>query len=151
MHRCCLYSTVEVILAACSLIAGCGKPIEREYRITDPVDPLPALSEITGMSAMLDGFGVPVPRFEVPRSHWAAVRSAMLPSEVDREPTVWEILGALEIAAKDGSAIEVQLYYVGDVGAFSIGGEYYRGGSSPRLEEAIRLAHRATSTSDVPK
>jgi hypothetical protein len=132
------------------LIVGCGKPIEREYRITDPVDPFPAISEIAGMSAILDGFGVPVARFEVPRSHWAAVRSAMLPAEVDKEPTVWEILGALEIAVKDGSAIEVKLYYVEDVGAFSIGGEYYRGGSSPRLEEAIRLAHATALTLDVP-
>jgi hypothetical protein len=146
---------VAFVLAALALawqvLGGRGSSEDKytNYRITRPVDPLPDLAEIIGMSAKLTDFmgNLPVPKFEVPRTEWAAVRSALLPCEVDRHPTTYVMLGWLKMTLKTGSTISVELYFTGEVGAFSIDKHYYRGGSSPKLDAAIRRAY-AVSTSD---
>ena len=91
--------------------------------------------------------------FEVPRSHWEPVLSALRPATPDSSPAKWKGLGELDIVTTDGEPFWVGLYSLRGqpVGAFSAGQnharrKYYRGGSTDTLINAMKAAlksHRA--------
>lgn len=73
------------------------------------------------------------------------------------------MLGELSCKLRDGTMVEVHLYWTGhDRGAFSVGAYpnqvYYRGGTDSAIEEAIRRAYedarkakRSSGKSRLPK
>ena len=88
--------------------------------------------------------------FAVPQDCWADILASLSPSERDRKPCHWMVLGDLQIRTKQGSTIRVDLYSLEDdmTGAFSAGPtfesrEYFRGGNTRKLEAALAKAfHR---------
>ena len=117
--------------------------------------PLPQLSEIQRIDAQVydrkSGNDV---AFEVPRSHWEAIHSAMLPAHKDKHAAKWVGLGHLDLNLKDGHSFYVALFLVSvgdteDLGAFAAGPSsqsrvYYRGGNSSALEKAVAEAFEAS-------
>ncbi|HEV8068338.1 MAG TPA: hypothetical protein VGP76_11425 [Planctomycetaceae bacterium] len=113
--------------------------------------PFPQLSEIQRIDAKIDDpESGKVVTFEVPRSHWEAIFSAMLPARKDDQAAKWVMPGSLNLRLKNGNSYYVGLYSVsGDLGAFSAGPShewrvYYRGGNSSALEKAVADAFAAS-------
>jgi hypothetical protein len=138
-------------VVACAVVAvGLG------WYLNLPEPPLPNLSEIERMQATIpDGPPRGSVVFDVPRSHWQAIYSAMQPAHKDEHPAKWVSPGDLNLTLKGGESFYIGLYYVdADLGsgAFSAGPTfekrvYYRGGNSAKLEKALAdalNAYRAT-------
>jgi hypothetical protein len=109
----------------------------------------PAISEISGIEFQGRGWGYP-PDFPVPQSCWPALLESLSPSQRDEKPAPWIALGVLRITTQHQVVHSVDLYRVfGDdeqVGAFSAAPadhshQPFRGGSSARLERALKDAH----------
>ncbi len=92
--------------------------------------------------------------FLVPKSHWSALLSAMLPAEKDDHAAKWEGLGTLQLALINGSSFHISLYERStDPGAFAAGPTveqriYYRGGSSSALKKALLEAWAASKKTE---
>ena len=131
-----------ITLAICA--AGC--------RSAPAEDPLPQTSGIRGIKATYFDPTTKVKReFDVPRSHWATILSAMKPNHPDHQPADWMVLGDLRITRSDGNPFFVGIYSVrSGEGAFSAGPSfderlYYRGGSTPDLVSALNAAYEQFS------
>jgi hypothetical protein len=137
-------------IVACAVVV-----VGLDWYLNPPEPPLPNLSEIERMQASVsDG----TPRgvvFDIPRSHWQAIYSAMRPAHRDEHPAPWAGPGDLNLKLKGGESFYIGLYDVdADLGsgAFSAGPTfekrvYYRGGNSAELEQALSdalKAYRAT-------
>ncbi len=125
-------------LAICA--AGCRSA-------PDP-DPLPHTSSVRGIKARyFDPTTKQKLEFDVPRSHWVPIISAMRPNRSDPQPADWMVLGELRITQLDGSPFFVGMYSIrSGEGAFSAGASfekrlYYRGGSTPDLVRALNAAY----------
>jgi hypothetical protein len=113
--------------------------------------PFPQLSEIQRIEAQIDDpESGKVVTFEVPRSHWEAIFSAMLPARKDDHAMKWVMPGSMNLRLKNGNSYYIGLYSVSDdLGAFSAGPShesrvYYRGGNSSALEKAVADAFKAS-------
>jgi hypothetical protein len=116
--------------------------------------PFPRIANIEEMTAYYYDYkadGDPKKKFVVPRSHWDSILSSLRPSTGDQHPTKWPVLGELHIATKDGSRVDVLLAFIPDqsmgfAGAFAVEKgpaerDYYRGGNSYALLEALKAAY----------
>jgi hypothetical protein len=137
-------STLPLILAICA--AGC--------RSAPATDPLPQSSAIRGIKARyFDPTTKQKLEFDVPRSHWVPILSAMRPNRSDPQPADWVVLGDLRITRSDGCPFFVSMYSLrSGEGAFSAGASsderlYYRGGSTPDLVRALNAAYERFSRS----
>ncbi len=89
--------------------------------------------------------------FQVPREHWNAIFSALLPARRADDAAKWPGLGRLQFKLANGDSYLVSLYNPSsEVGAFSAGPTferrvYYGGGNSRDLEQALTEAFRATA------
>lgn len=113
------------------------------------LDPLPSRLSVSKIIAT-DYYGPDHKQvtFEVPLEKWPAIKWAMLVPWPDPEPAKWSIIGTLKVRTRTGSIRFIHLFYIGEgePGAFSIGtetdmGDYYRGGDSDQLYEAMRDAY----------
>ena len=136
---------LSLILAAAVLATGGVFFMHRSAR------PFPEAAEIERIEAsVIDPVSNKHVKFEVPRSHWDAIFSAMLPSKEDAHPMKWAGFGHVDLNLKRGSAFRIDLFSSdAAVGAFSAGPTYesriyYRGGDSTRLKEAIAGALKAS-------
>ena len=123
----------------------------------EEVDPLPAVEEVRNTT--LRYFDVDAHReirIEVPADHLPSLFAAIRPASRDPQPSKWEVLGDLEMTLRDGRPFQVNFYALppDGPGAFSAGERYekrvyYRGGTTPRLLDALRLAREAASRGDA--
>ena len=142
MTHACHSTLLLITLATCA--AGC--------RSAPAADPLPHASGIRGIKATYhDPTTKQKLEFDVPRSHWDPILSAMKPNRPDPQPADWMILGELGITRSDGRPFCVGMYSVrSGEGAFSAGARpeerlYYRGGSTPDLIRALNAAYQRFS------
>jgi hypothetical protein len=136
---------LSLVLAGAVLAAGAVFLLRRSAR------PFPEASEIERIEAsVIDPESNRHVKFEVPRSHWDAIFSAMLPAKQDNHPMKWVGFGHLDLKLNSGGAFRIDLFSSGeDVGAFAAGPTfesriYYRGGDSTELEQAIAVALNAS-------
>jgi hypothetical protein len=138
-----------------AVIAGAVAVIAFGWYLNLPEPPLPNLSEVERMQASISDGTARGVVFDVPRSHWQAIYSAMQPAHRDEHPAPWAGPGDLNLTLKGGESWYIGLYYLdADLGpgALSAGPTfekrvYYRGGNSSKLEKALAdalKAYRAT-------
>ena len=134
------------------LLVGC---IERRPGLQQVTHPetgyvFPPVSEIASID--FEGGGGFLPDFSVPQSCWAELLGALSPSQRDRRPRPWVVLGGIWITTRSGGKQYVSLYLLkGEpVGAFSAGlnddSDYYRGGNSEQLMRALEHAYAVYSS-----
>jgi len=143
-----LWFLVLLLLAAGAVLA-----VAVVFFLDDSERPFPRLSEIERIDAdVYDRKSKKDVTFEVPRSHWEAIFSAMLPARKDDHPLPWAGPGDLNLKLKSGHTFRIALFYVDKelgTGAFSAGAThesriYYRGGNSSALEKAVADAFEAS-------
>jgi hypothetical protein len=111
-------------------------------------NPLPKTADIRMLRACLYRNIADVPPFEVPRDHWEQVAATLLPAELEPESRTtpaaipaYEVLGRAEFLLVNGEQITVEVYMeeigIHSVGAYSIDGTYYRGGSSVQFRDLV--------------
>jgi hypothetical protein len=151
-----LFRLLVSVLVTSSLIgAGCGQ-------IGPAADPLPLVADIRSMNARYyDRDEKHMVKFEVPQNHRGKILDALRPATYDSNPAKWVVLGQLDIERRDNRPFKIQLYSVrhGDgrdeAGAFSAGEtydqrSYYRGGTTPKLEAALKAAYKASGGTGRP-
>jgi hypothetical protein len=127
------------------LVAGAGLAAGIAFLLNQPATPLPALSEVERMQAVIDD-----PKLheevtvQVPRADWPTFYSAMLPATKDDHPSKWVGTGDLHLKLKNGKTFYIELFDLqgAKIGAFAAGPTfetrtYYRGGNSQKLNQAI--------------
>jgi hypothetical protein len=82
-------------------------------------------------------------KFSATAEDWKEIRLHMLPAKIEKNPALWEGLADATILKKDGQSLRVTLWIPATgSGAFSVGGDYYRGGDSSKIFKAILDAHQ---------
>jgi hypothetical protein len=128
------HTTALVLLLASSVIA----------KVLPAAKVLPTPEEVKSDSIEInygkDTSGI---HFDATAKDWQAIRRHMLPAETDPKPALWEGLAEVKILKKDGKSVRIVLWKPATgSGAFSVGGDYYRGGDSDKLLKAILKAHK---------
>jgi hypothetical protein len=117
------------------LPAGCSKK--------QPI--VPELGDIRRMTAEL--FNSPkhspdIAEFEVPADDIPKVLESLTPVRPDPRPKQYQGLGTLKIEDKEGRTVTIHLYWTDlPSAAFSIDGQYFRGGRDEFIEDAVRAAY----------
>ena len=98
---------VLTVVACAVVVIGLG------WYLNLPEPPLPNLSEVERMQASIsDGTVRGTVVFDVPRSHWQAIYSAMQPAHRDEHPANWVSPGDLSLTLKGGKSFYIGLYDV---------------------------------------
>ena len=142
---------LSFLVCAC-LLVGCIERPPGLQRVRHPETGyvFPPVSEIASIDFQN---GPPFfPDFSVPQSCWAELLAALSPSQRDRRPAPWVVLGNIRMTTRSGGKQYVSLYLLKDepVGAFSVGlnddSDYYRGGNSEQLMRALEHAYALSSS-----
>jgi hypothetical protein len=115
---------------------------------------VPPISDVTEMKAKMyspdkDTLGKQI-TFVVPKEHWQPIYDNVVPADVDPAPAKWEWMGELTISLNNGESRMVFLFNLdGPKGAFAAGTnwkhrQYYRGGNSAQLKQALLAAYEAS-------
>jgi hypothetical protein len=121
-----------------TLVFACGCSAKPQ-----PVaDPLPSLAEIDTMDAsFLDPATGKEIKLHVPQANWKMIFAALRPVGLDTSPEKCLVLCDLVLTRKSAGTLWLGLLENSDGSvAFSIGNNYYRGGNSDKLMQALRLA-----------
>jgi hypothetical protein len=123
----------------------------------DTLSPVPDAADIRSLEASFyDREQQEKVEFQVPRKHWDAILSTLLPARRDDHPAKWVGLGRLQFKLVNGDSYFVSLYSpASEPGAFAAGSTfesrvYYRGGNSSDLEKALSEAHKSAEESSDP-
>jgi hypothetical protein len=127
------------ILLSLVAVAGCVTP--------EATGPLPEAKQVKTISIKFDHPKLDDVEFDATAEDWEAIRSHLLPAEIDPKPALWEWVASVKIVTKGGQPFSLELYTPSSgPSAFSSGKKsderlYYRGGNTAAMVRAVTAAY----------